>query len=122
MSLIKGFILSIIIVIICFTISAFSAGALAGFAGVWKKPIIGAVAAFTVVICGYKTAPRYKQTSAVIWLLVGAVSAWFLAGDSYYPEDHEHAYQLTIIPIAATYLSGLIALVACLIWHRKQHK
>lgn len=118
----KGFIVSSIVVIICFIIAAFSAGYIAGFLGIWKKPIIGAVAAFCVVICGYITAPNYKRTSAASWLIVGAISAWFLAGDSFYPEDHEHAYQHTIIPIAATYVSGLIALVGCFLWHKKQSK
>ncbi len=121
MNQIRGFVFSIIIVIIIFVASAVAAGILAGLADVWKKPIIGAVAAFCVVIAGYVTAPSHKQAASAIWLIIGAVSAWVLAGDSYYPEDYEHAYQLTIIPLLATYLSGLFALLLCLVWHKKHH-
>ncbi|MBU2871994.1 hypothetical protein [Colwellia sp. E2M01] len=122
MNQVKGFILSLVIVIIVFVIVAFSAGALAGLAGVWKKPIIGGVAAFGVVITGYITAPNHKQFAAAFWLVAGAVAAWILAGDSYYPEDHQYAYQLTIIPLLATYVSGALALLLCVTWHRKWHK
>ena len=121
MNQIKGFIFSIVIVLIIFVVSAVGAGLLAGLADVWKKPIIGSVAAFCVVIAGYVTAPNHKQLASVVWLIVGAISAWLLAGDSYYPEDYEHAYQLTIIPLLATYLSGLVALVICLVWHKKHN-
>lgn len=120
MSQTKGFILSIVIVMVIFIVTASTAGILAGFAGLWKKPIIGAVAAFCVVVSGYISAPSHKQWAAGIWLVVGAIAAWFLSGDSYYPEDHQHAYQLTYIPLVATYLSGLCALLLCLYYHKKQ--
>ena len=119
MSQTKGFILSIVIVVVIFIVTATTAGILAGYVGVWKKPIIGAVAAFCVVVSGYITAPSHKQWAASIWLLVGAIAAWFLSGDSYYPEDHQHAYQLTYIPLVATYLSGVLALCLCWFWHKK---
>lgn len=115
----KAFAFSLVIVITTFVISAILAGLLADFVGIWKKPVIGATAAFCVVISGYVTAPSYKQIAALVWLIVGAISAWILAGDSYYPEDYEHAYQLTIIPIFATYLSGIVALLLCMLWHKK---
>jgi hypothetical protein len=121
MSQTKGFILSIVVVIISFLVSAISAGILADLAGLWKKPIIGSVAAFCVVIAGYLSAPSHKIIASVFWLIVGAISAWILAGDSFYPEDHEHAYQLTFIPLTATYLSGLFALLICLLWHKKHN-
>ncbi len=120
MNQVKGFALSIIMVIALFLISAISAGIIADIMGVWKKPIIGACAAFFVVISGYITAPSHKRQSAFIWLIVGAIAAWFLSGDSFYPEDHEHEYQLTIIPIIATYISGLFALLICLLWHKQR--
>jgi len=122
MNQVKGFALSIVIVIISFLFSAIAAGILADLASVWKKPIIGSVAAFCVVISGYATAPSHKQLASVVWLIVGAVSAWVLAGDSFYPEDHEHAYQLTIIPLLATYISGVFAVLICLVWHKKHNK
>lgn len=120
MSQTKGFILSMVIVIVTFIVTATTAGILAGFAELWKKPIIGAVAAFCVVVSGYLSAPSHKQWAATIWLVLGAIAAWFLSGDSYYPEDHQHAYQLTYIPLVATYLSGLTALILCLCFHKKQ--
>ena len=122
MNQVRGFALSIVIVIISFLVSAIAAGVLADLANVWKKPIIGSVAAFCVVISGYVTAPSHKPIASGVWLIIGAISAWLLAGDSFYPEDHEHAYQLTIIPLLATYLSGLFALLICLLWHKKQNK
>jgi len=122
MSQIKGFSLSIILVITLFLISAISAGIAADLMGIWKKPIIGAFAAFCVVMSGYITAPSYKRETALIWLIVGAIAAWFLSGDSVYPEDHEHEYQLTFIPIIATYLSGIFSLLICLVWHKQRNK
>lgn len=121
MSQTTGFIVSIVIVILTFLVSAISAAFLADFVGIWKKPIIGAMAAFCVVISGYVTSPSHKRAAAVVWLIVGAITAWFLAGDSYYPEDYKHAYQLTFMPIVATYLSGLLALFVCLVWHKKNN-
>lgn len=118
----KAFAFSFAIVIISFLVSVISAAFLADFIGIWKKPVMGSVAAFCVVISGYVSSPSHKQTSATIWLIAGAISAWFLAGDSYYPEDYEYAYQLTIVPLAATYLSGLFALFICLMWHKKNNK
>jgi len=122
MNKIRSYFFSFVIVIIAFLVSAIGSGLLADLAGLWKKPFIGATAAFCVVIAGYVTAPSHKQIAAVVWLIAGAISAWFLAGDSFYPEDHVHAYQITIIPIAATYLSGLFALLICLVWHKKQNQ
>jgi hypothetical protein len=122
MNQVRGFAFSCVIVVIIFLVSAVSAGLIADFFGVWKKPIIGSFAAFFVVMSGYATAPSHKQIASVVWLIVGAVSAWVLAGDSYYPEDYEHAYQLTIIPLLATYLSGIFALLICMVWHKKHNK
>jgi MFS family permease len=119
MNQVKGFAFSFLIVIILFLVSAIAAGLLADLVGVWKKPVIGSVAAFCVVISGYVTAPSHKKTASVVWLIVGAIAAWVLAGNSYYPEDYEHAYQPTLAPLLATYLSGLIALWICMVWHKK---
>lgn len=122
MNQIRGFIFSCVIVVIVFVVSAIAAGLLADLVGVWKKPVIGSIAAFFVVISGYMTAPSHKQISAIVWLIAGAIAAWFLAGHSYYPEDSAHAYQSTIIPLIATYLSGIGALLICMVWHNKHNK
>ncbi len=116
----QGFIVSIIIVLTLFVIAAFASGTIAGYLGLWKKPIIGAFSAFVVVFAGYKTAPKYKKHAAVLWLLAGAVAAYFLSGDSYYPEDHQHAYQLTYIPLIATYVSGIFAVTLCFFLSKKR--
>ena len=117
MNEVKGFAVSIIIVVIIFLISAIGAGLLADVVGVWKKPIIGSVAAFCVVISGYITAPSHKQLASAVWLIVGAISAWVLSSTSPYPED-----QPTLTPLILTYSSGLIALIICTVWHRKHNK
>lgn len=114
MSQIKGFIFSIIIVIITFLISAIAAGYLADFIGVWKKPVIGSVAASCVVIAGYASAPSHKQLASATWLITGAIAAWILSSTSPYPEDHP-----TLMPLYLTYASGFITLLLCLVWHKK---
>lgn len=120
MNQIKGFALSIIIVSVVFVISAFAIGIFTGWLGLWKKPFIGGFSAFCVVLAGYFSAPSHKLSAASIWLFVGAVTAWFLSGDSYYPEDHQHAYQLTFLPLAVTYASGILSLLLCFIWHKNK--
>jgi hypothetical protein len=119
MNQVRGFVISAVIVIITFLVSATTAGILADLAGVWKKPFIGASAAFVVVLSGYATAPSHKQIASITWLIVGAIAAWILAANSYYPEDYTQAYQPTLIPLLATYLSGLIALLLCMMWHKR---
>lgn len=117
MSHVRGFVLSIIIVIITFLVSAIAAGLLADLIGVWKKPVIGSTAAFCVVIAGYITAPSHKQRSAAIWLIVGAIAARILSSTSPYPEDEP-----SLIPLYATYASGFIALLLCMVWHKNHNK
>ncbi|ALO34492.1 hypothetical protein CMT41_07000 [Colwellia sp. MT41] len=122
MNQVKGFAFSFVIVIISFLVSAIAAGILADLAGIWKKPVIGATAAFCVVIAGYVTAPSHKQLASVVWLIVGLIAAWDLAGNSHYPEGYELASQPTFIPLFATYISGLVALLICMAWHKKHNK
>jgi len=117
MNQVRGFVLSFVIVIIIFVVSAIAAGLLADFFGVWKKPVIGSVAAFCVVITAYVTAPSHKQKSSAVWLIIGAIAAWVLSSTSPYPED-----QPTLIPLYATYISGFIALLICIVWHKKHNK
>ncbi|WP_249122368.1 hypothetical protein [Pseudoalteromonas sp. A22] len=81
------FLLSIIIVIVTFVVSATLAGILAEYAGWWKKPVIGGVAAACVVLSGYFSAPVYKLYSAAVWLLIGAVAAWVMSSVFMYAED-----------------------------------
>jgi hypothetical protein len=115
MNQVKGFFISVVIVITIFVVSAIVAGLLADLVGVWKKPVIGSVAAFCVVLSGYVTAPTHKQLASVVWLIVGAIAALVLSNTSPYPED-----QPTLIPLYATYFSGFIALLICNVWHKKR--
>ncbi|WP_440056911.1 hypothetical protein ACSLBF_18700 (plasmid) [Pseudoalteromonas sp. T1lg65] len=108
------FLLSTVIVIVVFVISASAAGVLADIAGLWKKPIIGGVAAACVVISAYISAPTYKLIAATIWLCVGAIAAWVLSTVFMYAED-----QATQLPLYITYASGAIALLLCFVWHKK---
>jgi MFS family permease len=117
MNQVSGFVLSFVIVMITFVLSAIAAGLLADIVGVWKKPVIGATAAFCVVISGYITAPSHKQKASALWLIIGAIAAWYLSNTSPYPED-----QPTLIPLYATYISGFIALLLCIVWHKKYNK
>jgi hypothetical protein len=117
MNNVTGFLFSFVIVVIIFVVSAFASGYLADLAGIWKKPVIGSSAAFCVVITGYATAPNYKRMAASLWLVAGAIAAWVLTTNSTYPED-----QPSLIPLVLTYLSGLIALLICIIWHKKHSK
>ncbi|ASD68949.1 hypothetical protein [Pseudoalteromonas piscicida] len=109
------FLLSIIIVIVTFVVSATLAGMLAEYAGWWKKPVIGGVAAACVVLSGYFSAPVYKFYSAAIWLLIGAVAAWVMSSVFMYAEDAE-----TSVPLYVTYVSGVVALVLC--WSLERRK
>ncbi len=113
MNQVRGFVFSVVIVIIIFLVSAIAAGLLADVIGVWKKPVIGSTAAFCVVISGYVTAPSHKLLAATIWLMVGAIAAWFLSANSPYPED-----QPTLLPMFITYGVGLAALLICALWHK----
>jgi len=117
MNQVRGFVLSFVIVIITFVVSAISAGLLADLAGIWKKPVIGSIAAFCVVVSAYATAPSHKLKSSAAWLIIGAIAAWFLSSNSPYPED-----QPTLIPMYATYFSGFVALLICMVWHNKYSK
>jgi len=117
MNQVRSFVFSFVIVIITFVVSAIAAGLFADFIGVWKKPVIGSVAAFCVVISGYVTAPSHKQIASAAWLIIGAIAAWVLSSTSPYPED-----QPTLIPLYATYASGFIALLICMVCHKKYNK
>ncbi|MEZ7205642.1 hypothetical protein [Pseudoalteromonas sp. DY56-GL79] len=109
------FLLSIIIVIVTFIVSATLAGILAEYAGWWKKPVIGGVAAACVVLSGYISAPVYKLYSAAVWLLIGAVAAWVMSSVFMYAEDAD-----TSVPLYVTYASGVVALVLCWGWQRRK--
>ncbi|MEC4088080.1 hypothetical protein [Pseudoalteromonas rubra] len=107
--------LSIVIVVITFISSATLAGMLAEYAGWWKKPVIGGVAAACVVLSGYMSAPGHKLYYAAAWLVIGAVVAAVMSSIFMYDEDAN-----TSAPLYITYASGALALLLC--WARERHR
>lgn len=107
--------LSILIVIVTFIASATLAGMMAEYAGWWKKPVIGGVAAACVVLSGYMSAPGHRLYYAAAWLGIGAVAAWVMSNAFMYAEDAN-----TLVPLYITYACGLAALVFCWVWERKR--
>ena len=94
------------------------AGVLGGFAtvltGFWYLPGAGFSAAFAVVVVAYLAAPSRKFRASTVALILGAVVAWVLLEPSFYPESYGErgAYQPTHFPIVATYLGGLLGILA----------
>ncbi|TMP28571.1 hypothetical protein CWB99_10385 [Pseudoalteromonas rubra] len=107
--------LSIVIVVITFIASATLAGMMAEYAGWWKKPVIGGVAAACVVLSGYWSAPGHKLYFAAAWLVIGAVVAGVMSEVFMYGEDAN-----TQVPLYITYASGFATLAICWVWERKQ--
>ncbi|TMP39881.1 hypothetical protein [Pseudoalteromonas rubra] len=105
--------LSIVIVVITFIASATLAGMMAEYAGWWKKPVIGGVAAACVVLSGYMSAPWHRLYYAAAWLVTGAVVAAVMSDIFMYAEDAN-----TSVPLYITYASGVVALLFCWVWER----
>ena len=101
------------IVIFSFAAAIFLGALLASALGLWYRPTIGFVAAFTVVIAAYLSAPTHKLVSSAVAMLIGAVVAWLLVEPSYYPASYGEAlaYEPTHLPIVITYVGGLFGLL-----------
>jgi hypothetical protein len=86
--------------------------ALASLFGLWDQPISGFFAAFGVVTMAYLSSPNRNKLYSVIVFLLGAIIAWLLIGDSWYPESYtEKAYQPTYLPFLITLFGGFLPLV-----------
>ena len=107
----KGWAIAAFAVIGSFFISGILAAFAADAVGLWHLPIAGFSAAFAVVAVAYWAAPERKLLVAVLALMLGALVAWPLLGTQHYPEHYSGglAYQPTYLPLAATYLGGLLA-------------
>lgn len=105
--------------VMAFLLAALSSGLLADKLGFWHEPVMGFVSAFVVVISAYLTAPDGKDWISLVAFLIGAVVAWFLVGDSFYPENYFRAYEPTYVPLVATYIGGLIGVILCFVLNRK---
>jgi hypothetical protein len=97
------------------------AGALATNAvGFWEIPGAGFCAALAVVVTAYLAAPTHGFLCALCTLAIGMVVAWLLLEPSFYPESYRaRAYEPTHVPVIATYLGGVIGLLAAAVLRRR---
>jgi hypothetical protein len=71
----------------------------------------GFCAAFAVVVVAYLAAPSHKQTASAVAFALGAIVAWHLLEQSFYPENHAaRPYGSTNLPLIATYVGGMLGL------------
>ena len=89
---------------------------------IWIDPTYGFIAAFCVVLSAYLIAPSAKKWIGIIAFLLGAIAAWFIVGESYYPENYANPYQPTYLPLMVTYCGGLLGVIVCFFLDRKFNK
>lgn len=99
-------------------VTVFVVTAIVGFGlcllfGLWFEPVIGFMAAFSTVLITSLSAPKFEEWVGVLTYFLGAVAAWYLIGDSFYPENYAQPYEPTNIPIVVTYLGGLLGVALC---------
>jgi hypothetical protein len=113
--------LALLGVLVSFVIAGLLGGLTAELAGLWHLPGAGFGAAFAVVVVAYLAAPSHKTCAAIVALALGAIAAWLLLEPSFYPESYgsTRAYEPTHLPIAATYLGGLLGLFVAIIIRRR---
>lgn len=102
-------------VIAGFFASGIACAYIALYLHIWPDPVAGFCVAFTVVVISHHIAPHYKSTTATIIFIIGAIAAYKLFGNWFYPEGYEKAYQPTYLPLATTLLGGLIGVVYSLL-------
>jgi hypothetical protein len=105
--------LAVALVLVAFIVAGVSGAFLAQVLGLWSYPVAGPIAASAVVLAAYFSAPTRKLLAALVALLAGAIAAWFILEPSWYPENYgsPRAYQLTHLPLVATYLGGIASLL-----------
>jgi hypothetical protein len=104
-----------------FLLSGVTAALGSNLLGLWELPVEGFCAAFGVVVSSYLAVPRFKLGFATLALALGALAAWWLLKDSYWPENYPGlAYQPTSLPLRCTYTGGIIGLVIAFVlsWRR----
>jgi len=77
---------------------------------IWHEPYVGFITAFTVVLTAYIISPCAKISAASTFFAIGALLAWWMLRNSFYPENHPKAYQPTLIPLFMTIAGGIAAL------------
>ena len=103
-----------------FAVAGILGGLATDIAGFWHLPGAGFSAAFAVVVVAFLAAPSHKLRTATFALILGAVVAWLPLEPSYYPESYgdRGAYEPTHLPIVATYIGGLLGLLASVLIRR----
>lgn len=98
-----------------FLLSGILGAVLAYALGFWDTPFAGFCAAFAVVLTTYAAVPRFKLTAAAVSLGAGALVAYWLLGNSYWPENYPNAYQPTLVPLWCTYGGGVLGFDFCVL-------
>ena len=105
-----------------FVTSAVATSIFAHRLGIWNTLAVGVVSAPVVVVVAYWTTKRKKIQAAAIAYLLGSAAAIYLLKRDYYPEPYERAYEPTMIPLAATLLSGACILLALTLIGNKKNE
>jgi hypothetical protein len=97
-----------------FVLAGVAGGLAADSLGYWSTPAAGFSAALAVVLVAYFSAPARKLLAAASAFVVGAAAAWSLLEPSFFPESYGErgGYEPTHLPIVATYIGGLLGLLA----------
>ena len=113
--------LALLGVLVSFVIAGLLGGLTAELVGLWHILGAGFGAAFAVVVVAYLAAPSHKNCAAIVALALGVITAWLLLEPSFYPESYgpARAYEPTHLPIAATYLGGLLGLLVATLIRRR---
>lgn len=113
MSALKQWTLAILAVLGAFFVAGIAGSFATDILGFWHLPGAGFFAALAVVVTTYFAAPSRKFLFSCGAFAVGAIAAWVLLEPSSYPETSRYgglAYQPTHLPVAATYIGGIIGL------------
>jgi hypothetical protein len=120
LSPIARWILLPVLVFVAFVLIGVSTGAMADSMHLWREPIVGFFAAFTVVIIAYVYAPSYRLQVSGATYICGAAVAYLLLRHAYYPEGYEHPYQETLLPLVVTSIGGAVGFVSLVFYHLKR--
>lgn len=75
-----------------------------------------AVAAILFVVIGAVVAPKHRIIVAVLLYLLGAMIAWYVLKDWYFPEFHPRGYQGSLVPMWLALCDGMTPVLAVAAW------
>lgn len=113
MSTLMQWSLAVLAVLGAFFVAGITGSLATDMLGLWHIPGAGFFAALAVVVTAYLAAPKRKVLFSCTAFVLGSIAAWLLLEPSSYPESQRYgelAYQPTHLPVAATYLGGIIGL------------